>query len=641
MPGRAWLRFLAVVAGLTALPVIGFGVFFLLALASERSWHPAFEEAIAVPLTWLGSILLPICVWRLLHAARSVRDKSPHQMSGALWPRRVLVPVALLMLAPIVLIGGAMILYELTRATRAQQARAQAALAADAAAADKYGPVERVALFSPEWEDADFFGLKVTLTQPRYAVLAEFQYVDEQHSVSLTIPQLSFYFVSPDALDVDKAIGGFTSRNSNVTAIVHWAMQTVAEDEALAWSIGITEGEGAWSISVYAQTRGAKTGYRKIILAGIKPFTQIPGMPDNTNHGGYLGLDPKTVTWTPVPPERPFWGNAGNSSERSYKWHSLPLFEASDKEGRIVAHMRVQLLACPLQGLHTTMAAPILRHGDWRKDEEMKSLLGTQAPASKEATNNAAVTNQQQFFFVHGRVTDEQGNGLPGVTVAANCGAGTLRRTGETLTDDNGSYILRFGPGMRTRDETSGKWGVGVQAATIHPAKSGYFDANLNRQGDLLMADRVPASGENVGWKVDTNKLVLPGRPFPLNFVMLPAATIEGELHDEKGAVVPGWAVCLSGENLPPSSSVFTCVDSDEKGYFSVKDAPTTGRWWLEAYRHADRKRNLPASVEFRSERFTLAEPGKYQFKARLDEADPQHHLKIEYTGPQQAKNSP
>jgi hypothetical protein len=180
-----------------------------------------------------------------------------------------------------------------------------------------------------------------------------------------------------------------------------------------------------------------------------------------------------------------------------------------------------------------------------------------------------------------------------------------------------------------------------VQAATIHPAKDGYVDANLHRQGDLLMADRLPAAGENMGWEVDTNKIVLPGRPFLLNFVMLPAATIEGDLHDQKGAPIPGWAVCLSGENLPPSSSVFACVDTDVNGRFALSNAPTTGRWWLEVYRHADRKRNVPAGAEFRSEPFTLGEPGKYSFKAQLDEADPQHHLKIEYTGPERVKKSP
>src|SRR5881394_3985382 len=100
------------------------------------------------------------------------------------------------------------------------------------------------------------------------------------------------------------------------------------------------------------------------------------------------------------------------------------------------------------------------------------------------------------------------------------------------------------------------------EAATISSAKEGYFDANLHRQGDLLMSDRLPAPGEDVGWKGDPKKVVLPGQPFDLNFVMLPAAAIEGLLHDETGTVLTGWAVCLCGEKLPPSSSVFASVDT-------------------------------------------------------------------------------
>ena len=110
---------------------------------------------------------------------------------------------------------------------------------------------------------------------------------------------------------------------------------------------------------------------------------------------------------------------------------------------------------------------------EFKRDSEAPKLL------CDDAGSNA------QQFVVRGRVTDEQGNGLPGVTVAANCGAGTLKRTGEAQTDDNGSYVLRFGPGMHFKDETTGKWGVGVQAATIHPTKRGYFDQGFGMKEDV------------------------------------------------------------------------------------------------------------------------------------------------------------
>jgi len=60
----------SVVAWLLALPVIGFAVFFLLALFGESGgWNPNPAEAVLVPLTWLGAILLPVCGWRLWGAA--------------------------------------------------------------------------------------------------------------------------------------------------------------------------------------------------------------------------------------------------------------------------------------------------------------------------------------------------------------------------------------------------------------------------------------------------------------------------------------------------------------------------------------------------------------------------------------------
>ena len=51
---------------ISAFPYVGFGVFFLNALIHESGgWHPNLAEAVAVPLTWIGSVLLPICAWRL------------------------------------------------------------------------------------------------------------------------------------------------------------------------------------------------------------------------------------------------------------------------------------------------------------------------------------------------------------------------------------------------------------------------------------------------------------------------------------------------------------------------------------------------------------------------------------------------
>jgi serine/threonine protein kinase len=72
---RGWLKIAAWLTVVVAVPVIGFGLFFLQALVTESGgWNPAPTEAILVPLIWLGSVLLPLASWMLFRAARRGGD---------------------------------------------------------------------------------------------------------------------------------------------------------------------------------------------------------------------------------------------------------------------------------------------------------------------------------------------------------------------------------------------------------------------------------------------------------------------------------------------------------------------------------------------------------------------------------------
>jgi serine/threonine protein kinase len=207
-------------------------------------------------------------------------------------------------------------------------------------------------------------------------------------------------------------------------------------------------------------------------------------------------------------------------------------------------------------------------------------------------------------FIVHGRVVDAQGNGLGGVKIAAYCGVGSLRHTGEAISEPGGNYTLRFGPGCWSLENPAE---VLLQAATISPSKPGYFDANLNRQGDMFMASRTPPPNEGGGWNGSTNKLILPGHPVELNFVLLPAAKIMGRLRDELGAPLTNRSVSLSGAELPPSCNVLADARTDTSGCFLFDNLPTTGRWWFTIGRAGNLK-------EARSEEFTLGQSGAYEF---------------------------
>lgn len=73
--GVYWLKAWGWTAWVLALPIGGFGVFFLHALLSETGgWHPGPDEAPFVAMTWLGAVLLPISGWILLRAAASPKE---------------------------------------------------------------------------------------------------------------------------------------------------------------------------------------------------------------------------------------------------------------------------------------------------------------------------------------------------------------------------------------------------------------------------------------------------------------------------------------------------------------------------------------------------------------------------------------
>ena len=126
-------------------------------------------------------------------------------------------------------------------------------------------------------------------------------------------------------------------------------------------------------------------------------------------------------------------------------------------------------------------------------------------------------------WVVFGRVTDAKGNAMPGVTIGASCGRGSLMPTGSTQSDAQGDYRMSFGPGRVVKTE-AGRLDLNktiehtaLQAAVIGPSKPGYYERNLGRQGDLRMACELPSGAA-------TENVILPNQPRRIDFVMLPAA---------------------------------------------------------------------------------------------------------------------
>jgi serine/threonine protein kinase len=101
----ARLKAASVVAWLLALPVIGFAIFFLIALFSERGgWNPAISEAVIVPLTWLGAVVLPLSGKRLWEAA--VPGSSGRKAAQTEPPSPATIPMASLVWRKLRIIAG-------------------------------------------------------------------------------------------------------------------------------------------------------------------------------------------------------------------------------------------------------------------------------------------------------------------------------------------------------------------------------------------------------------------------------------------------------------------------------------------------------------------------------------------------------
>jgi hypothetical protein len=236
------------------------------------------------------------------------------------------------------------------------------------------------------------------------------------------------------------------------------------------------------------------------------------------------------------------------------------------------------------------------------------ALLSADSPATQPPLVGPA-------FVVSGHVRDGDGKPMQGVTITANCGAGTLMRTGETTTAADGSYRLAFGPGIRFfRD---GKSTVGVQAATIFAHKSGYYEKNLCRQGNLGISDLDDPQAED--WAKSFAAIVMPGQEHRgLDFVLLPAARVEGILVDPGGAPIADKSIALDCEDdsLPPSSNVLESARSDAEGRFVFDSVPTALECWLSVSEFP----TIASDIE--SERITLERADTHRFQVVLD-ADP------------------
>jgi hypothetical protein len=226
-------------------------------------------------------------------------------------------------------------------------------------------------------------------------------------------------------------------------------------------------------------------------------------------------------------------------------------------------------------------------------------------------------------FVVSGYVRDAADKPMQGVTMTANCGAGTLIRTGQTISAADGSYRLMFAPGIQFfRNDKST---VGMQAATIFASKPGFFEKNLCRQGNLGMTDLDNPDEDN--WARSFVGIVRAGEENRgLNFVLLPAARLEGRLVDPAGAPIADKHIALDchDDSLPPSSSVLDSTKTDADGRFVLDSVPTSLECWFSVSEFPRIRQDIEA------EPFTFDRPDTYRFQVVLDATPDDPSLRVE-----------
>ena len=105
--------------------------------------------------------------------------------------------------------------------------------------------------------------------------------------------------------------------------------------------------------------------------------------------------------------------------------------------------------------------------------------------------------------------------------------------------------------------------------------------------------------------------MIAPRSPYRLDFVMLPAATIDGRLVDATGSPLAKRTLCVTGKDLPPSTSVLTTVVTDREGRFRVEDVPL--RRFEFVLRGERREETRSAPVDF-------AQARTYRLEVTADE---------------------
>ncbi len=209
-------------------------------------------------------------------------------------------------------------------------------------------------------------------------------------------------------------------------------------------------------------------------------------------------------------------------------------------------------------------------------------------------------------WIVQGKATDESGKPLSGIDIHVATGMGTLLGGSRTKTRDDGTYLTRFSQGIHMANDD-----VQLQYAIVSARSDEFCEKNLSRHGSKWMARKKPTDKALKGYGAKEDDVFLPGSPMTIDFVMKPAEVICGIVVDDYGTPLYDHSVTLDTDPLPPASSVYAQVATNEKGEFEFKGLPSGQAFQLTVGVPRSRRARLEAT----SESFSLdqsAPPKRY-----------------------------
>ena len=175
-------------------------------------------------------------------------------------------------------------------------------------------------------------------------------------------------------------------------------------------------------------------------------------------------------------------------------------------------------------------------------------------------------------------------------------------QTGGTETDKRPIYPA-ICAGMHASSEKAGEVPVNLQAATISAEKPGFSEKNLCRQGNCRWPPgfrrRTIQNGESAAAR-------LPNRPVSLDFVLVPAATIEVEFPDAKTRAIAERTMWLSGKELPPSCSILSGGKRDAQGRLQFENVPPNFAWWFAVQVESRREVRSPSLIFPKAEKYRV-----------------------------------